>query len=413
MDSILFSRRYPGGLRGRGGGEGGGGGGLPSISGRITLGGSGLAGVTVTLTGTASSAATLTDTSGNYQFSNLAPGAHMITPSKAGYTFSPSSRTVIATNVDITGEDFSATPVSWAKTYGGGSDDVAHCIRQTSDGGFIVAGETYSFGVVDSDVWVLKLDGTGNIQWQKTYGGSGYDIGRSIQQTSDGGYIVGGETSSFAANTEVWILKLDVNGSVQWQNRYGGGGVDAAHSLHQSSDGGYIVAGETTSFGAGGIDAFVFKLKSDGSIDWQKSYGGSNDEVARSIQQTPDGGYIVAGETKSFGAGDVDIWVFKLDARGVIVWQKTYGGINDDAAYAVQQTSDGGYIVAGGTTPAGAAANNVFLLKLDANGGVVWQKTFGGAMLMWPTLSSRLPTGDISSPERVLLLKISLAICGC
>jgi uncharacterized delta-60 repeat protein len=255
---------------------------------------------------------------------------------------------------------------------------MAHSLQQTSDGGFIVAGETYSFGAVNSDEWVFKLDANGSIQWQKAYGGIGYDMARSIQQTSDGGYIVAGETSSFGGNTEVWILKLDGNGTIQWQNRYGGSEDDAAHSIQQTSDGGYIVAGETTSFGAGGADAFVFKLKSNGSMDWQKSYGGTNDDRARSIQQTSDGGFIVAGETNSFAAGGSDIWVWKLDATGAVVWQKTYGRVNDDAAYSVQQTSDGGYILAGGTTPAGSSLNDVFLLKLDASGGVVWQKTYGG-----------------------------------
>lgn len=267
---------------------------------------------------------------------------------------------------------------SWAKAYGGVSRDVAHSVQKTSDGGFIVAGETYSLGAVNSDEWVLKIDANGNIQWQKVYGGIGYDIARSIQQTADGGYIVAGETSSFGADTEVWILKLDGSGSIQWQNRYGGAGVDVAYSIQQTSDGGYIAVGETTSFGAGGADAFVFKLKSDGSIDWQKSYGGTNDDRARSIQQTLDDGFIVAGETDSFGGGDLDIWVLKLDGQGAVVWQKSYGGNDDDVANSVQQTSDGGYIVAGGTTPTGSTVNDVFLLRLDASGGVVWQKTYGG-----------------------------------
>ena len=375
---FYFLALIAGGCGGGGGGEGGSGGGLSSISGRITFGGSGLAGVTLTLTGGASSLPTSTDAAGNFQFPNLVPGPRVITPSKTGYTFDPSSRTVMVIDGNIIGQDFSATGVTWAKTYGGSNYEGAHCVRQTSDGGFIMAGETYSFGAGNSDIWILKLDVIGNIQWQKIYGASGYDLARSIQQTSDGGYIVAGEASSFAGDTEVWLLKLDGNGSIQWQNRYGGTGIDAAHSIQQTSDGGYIVAGETTSFGAGGIDAFVFKLKSDGSIDWQKSYGGSNDDMARSIQQTSDGGFIVAGESGSFGAGDVDIWVWKLDGNGGVVWQKTFGDVNDDVAHAVQQTSDGGYIVAGGTTPASSTMNDVFLLKLDANGGVIWQKTYGG-----------------------------------
>ena len=271
------------------------------------------------------------------------------------------------------------TSASWAKAYGGVGRDVVHSIQQTSDGGFILAGETYSFGAGNADEWVVKLEANGRIQWQRAYGGYGYDMARSIQQTPDGGYIVAGESSFFGSSTEAWVLKLDGNGGITWQNLYGGSGDDVAYSIQRTSDGGYIVAGETTSYGAVGVDALVFKLKSDGSIDWWNSYGGANDDRARSIQQTSDGGFIVAGETNSFGAGDLDIWVLKLDASGAVTWQKTYGATLDDAAYSVQQTSDGGYIIAGGATPAGAFLNDVFLLKLDTSGNVVWQNTYGGA----------------------------------
>jgi len=271
------------------------------------------------------------------------------------------------------------TTASWAKGYGGVNRDIAHSIQQTSDGGFIFAGETYSFGAGNADEWVVKLDANGTIQWQRAYGGTGYDIAHSIQQTPDGGYIVAGESSSFGNDTQVWVLKLDANGGITWQNLYGGSGNDVAYSIQQTSDGGYIVAGQTTSFGAAGVDALAFKLNADGTIAWWNAYGGANDDRARSIQQTSDDGFIVAGETNSFGAGDSDIWVLKLNASGAVTWQNTYGATLDDAAYSVQQTSDGGYIIAGGTTPAGSFFNDVFLLKLDTSGNVVWQNTYGGA----------------------------------
>jgi uncharacterized delta-60 repeat protein len=320
-----------------------------------------------------------TDSNGTYQFTELANGSYVVTPSKTGYVFTPPSGSITVSNANITGQDFTATLATWAKAYGGVNHDVAHCIQQASDGGFIVAGETSSFGVVNPDVWVLKLDVNGSIQWQKIYGGIGFDIGRSIQQTADGGYIVAGETSSFGTDTDVWILKLNADGTIRWQNRYGGNGVNVAYSVQQTSEGGYIVAGETTPAGAAAADAFVLKLKSDGSTDWQKSYGGAGDDRAWSIRQASDGGFIVAGETNSYGAGGFDIWVWKLDASGSVAWQKTFGGNKDDTAYSVRQTSDGGYIIAGGATPAGSIFNDVFLLKLDASGSMVWGKTYGGA----------------------------------
>ena len=266
----------------------------------------------------------------------------------------------------------------WANTYGGSSDDYTYSIQQTSDGGYIVAGYTNSFGAGGTDVWVLKLDANGNVQWQKTYGGSSDDYAYSIQQTSDGGYIVAGYTESFGAGyADVWVLKLDANGNVQWQKTYGGSGWDEAYSIQRTLDGGYIVAGWTDSFGAGGTDAWVLKLDANGNVQWQKTYGGSRDDYANSIQQTSDGGYIVAGWTYSFGAGYADVWVLKLDANGNVQWQKTYGGTYDDYANSIQQTSDGGYIVAGVTKSFIAGNADVWVLKLDASGNVQWQKIYG------------------------------------
>ncbi|MHA2610064.1 MAG: InlB B-repeat-containing protein [bacterium JZ-2024 1] len=268
----------------------------------------------------------------------------------------------------------------WARTYGGAYWDTAEFIQQTSDGGYIVAGDTNTFSAGDDEIWVLKLDANGNILWQKTYGTARLDEVESIQQTSDGGYIVAGRTFSFAAGLDdIWVLKLDANGNVLWQKTYGGTDSDGASSIQQTSDGGYIVAGVTKSFGGGSWNIWVLKLDANGNVLWQKTYGGTDSDGASSIQQTSDGGYIVAGGTRSFGAGSDDIWVLKLDANGNVLWQKTYGGPYNDWAYSLQQTSDGGYIVAGSTYSFGAGSDDIWVLKLDADGNVLWQKTYGGA----------------------------------
>ena len=256
----------------------------------------------------------------------------------------------------------------WLKTYGGAGNDKASAVQQTTDAGYILAGSTDSFGAGSLDIWVLKLDISGNIEWQKTYGGSGDDEASSIQQTVDGGYIVAGYTTSFGAGKkDVWILKLDKDGNVQWQNTYGGTEDDEAFSIQQTADGGYVVAGYTSSFGAGEMDVWVLKLHNDGQVEWQNSYGGSGNDVAYAIQQTSDGGYIVAGSTDSFGKGMRDMWVLKLDEGGNVDWQKTYGEIGDDEANSVQQTSDGGYIVAGWTNSYSATVKP-WILKLDSDG---------------------------------------------
>jgi len=278
--------------------------------------------------------------------------------------------------------------VQWAKTYGGIDFDFAYSVQQTSDGGYIVAGYTYSFGAGWYDIFLIKTDANGNVQWAKTYGGTSRDYAYSVQQTSDGGYIVAGGTRSFGAGYyDIFLIKTDANGNVQWAKTYGGTDYDWAYSVQQTSDGGYIVAGETRSFGAG--DIFLIKTDANGNVIWTKTYGGTS---ASSVHQTSDGGYIVAGGTSSFGAGGSDIFLIKTDANGNVQWAKTYGGTSDDYAHSVQQTSDGGYIVAGRTFSFGVINGDIFLIKTDANGNVIWAKTYGGTY--WDDASSVQQTSD-------------------
>jgi uncharacterized delta-60 repeat protein len=269
----------------------------------------------------------------------------------------------------------------WAKSYGGKDWEWPHAIQQTLDGGYVLAGHTYSFGAGDRDFWVLKADRDGNVQWQKTYGGPDWDVAHSIQQTNDGGYVVAGSTeSSGAGDRDCWLLRLDTGGEILWQKAYGGPGWDEALSVGQTSEGEYLVAGRTDSFGAGQCDFWVLRLAGDGTVKWQKTFGGNDWDEARSIDQTSDGGYVVAGWTDSFGAGERDFWVIKLDSDGDAQWQKTYGGTDLDWARAVQQTSDDGFVVAGYTYSFGAGENDFWVLKLDGTGSIEWQKCFGGTL---------------------------------
>jgi uncharacterized delta-60 repeat protein len=289
--------------------------------------------------------------------------------------------------------EYAHAQVRFAKTYGGTSDEMTSFVQQTSDGGYIVAGYTYSFGAGDYDIFLIKTDANGNIQWAKTYGGDSYDYAYSVQQTSDGGYIVAGYTYSFGAGDyDIFLIKTDANGNIQWAKTYGGTDDEEVSSVQQTSDGGYIVAGLTRSFGAGGDDIFLIKTDANGNIRWAKTFGGTYSDRATSVQQTSDGGYIVAGGTWSFGAGDRDLFLIKTDANGNISWAKTYGGTNDDGASSVQQTSDGGYIVAGWTKSFGAGGYDIFLIKTDANGNIRWAKTYGGTG--WDEASSVQQTSN-------------------
>ena len=293
---------------------------------------------------------------------------------------------------------FTTTPppiITWAKTYGGTGEDINSAIHQTSDGGYIAAGITGSFGAGDDDFWVLKLNSDGSIGWQKTYGGIGAEIVMSIQATSDGGYIVTGYTnSSGTGDYDYWVLKLTTDGSVAWQKTYGGSAFDSSSSIQQTSDGGYIVAGGTDTFGAGGGDFLVLKLDSDGSISWQKTYGGPGEDYPLSVQQTSDGGYIVGGRTNSFGAGGYDLLVLKLTSDGSISWQKTYGGLADEFWTSIQPTSDGGYVLSGFTNSFGAGGYDLLVLKLTSDGSISWQKTYGGSSDEFQYATSIQPTSD-------------------
>jgi uncharacterized delta-60 repeat protein len=261
--------------------------------------------------------------------------------------------------------------VAWQKTYGGASADWGNYIQQTADGGYIVAGYTDSFGAGASDLWILKLNADGTIAWQKTYGGTGADSANAVQQTADGGYIVAGYTNSFGEGRgDFWILKLNADGTIAWQKTYGTAGYEFGFSIQQTSDGGYIVAGNTDSSVTGNYDFWILKLNVDGTAAWQKTYGGTGADSANAVQQTADGGYIITGYTYSFGAGGGDFWILKLNADGTVAWQKAYGGTDNEEAYSIRQTTDSGYIVAGYTDSFDAGGGDFWVMKLDSNGNI-------------------------------------------
>ncbi|MDR2236805.1 MAG: T9SS type A sorting domain-containing protein [Chryseobacterium sp.] len=310
----------------------------------------------------------------------------------------------------ISGLSAQAPSIQWQKALGGNGGELANAVQQTSDGGYIIAGESTSsngdatFNHGNSDVWIVKLDASGTIQWQKSLGGSFYDTANSVQQTADGGYILTGESASLDGdvtgnhgNADYWVVKLDASGNIQWQKSLGGSAYETANSVQQTTDGGYIVVGECFStdgdvIGNHGIaDYWVVKLDASGVIQWQKSLGGSSYERGNSVQQTTDGGYIVAGGAGSNDGditaahGNEDFWIVKLDASGNIQWDRSLTGNIADAAESIQQTSDGGYIVAGGSNsvnsefPVTFGIANYCVAKLDASGNPLWQRYFGGS----------------------------------
>ncbi len=267
----------------------------------------------------------------------------------------------------------------FCKAIGGKKLDVGFSLIQTSDGGYAIAGYTISFGAGETDVYLVKLDAHGNLQWTKTIGGPENEEGNSLIQTSDGGYVIAGYTQSFGAGDwDVYVVKLDAHGNLQWTKTIGGPESDWGFSLIQTSDDGYAIAGATTSFGAGKADVYVVKLDANGNLQWTKTIGGPESDWGFSLIQTSDGGYAIAGETYSFGAGEADVYVVRLDAHGNLQWTKTIGGPADETGFSLIQTSDGGYAITGATISFGAGEADVYVVRLDAHGNLQWTKNIGG-----------------------------------
>jgi len=268
---------------------------------------------------------------------------------------------------------------TWFKHYGGTNYDWARSIQQTADGGYVVTGYTNSFTHGGYDFAIYKLNSSGNKVWFKHYGGTSSEEAYSSQQTSDGGYIVAGETYSYThGGSDFAIYKLNSSGNKVWFKHYGGTSGDHGYSIQQTSDGGYVVAGNTDSYTYGSDDVAIYRLDSSGNKVWFKHYGGVSDDYAYSIQQTSDGGYIVAGWTDSFTHGNADFAIYKLDSNGNKIWFKHYGGVYYDDAQSIQQTSDGGYIVAGYTWSYSHCNNDFGIYKLNSSGNKVWFKHCGG-----------------------------------
>jgi len=266
----------------------------------------------------------------------------------------------------------------WTKTFGGSNTDGAFSVQQTADGGYIIVGYTESIGAGGSDIWLIKTDASGNTLWTKTFGGSDYDVGYSVNQTSDEGYIIVGNTNSFGASwSDVWLIKTDASGDTLWTKTYGGSGNDEPQSVQQTSDGGYIITGYTDSFGVGG-DVWLIKTNASGDTLWTKTFGGEYGEYGNSVQQTTDGGYIITGYTNSFGAGAEDFWLIKTNASGDTLWTNTFGGSEVEMGYSVQQTTDGGYILVGFTNSFGADDWDAWLVKTDSSGDTLWTRKIGG-----------------------------------
>jgi hypothetical protein len=274
--------------------------------------------------------------------------------------------------------------IQWHKTFGGDYSDYGRSVQQTNDNGFIIVGRYY-YPNSEGSIYLIKTDSEGNEQWSKTFGNMYYfDDGWSVQQTNDDGFIIAG-VSEYRENTghrniDVILVKTDSYGNKEWEKLFGsdadfGHNDDYGYSLQITNDGGYIIAGYSVSY-ASGKDVYLIKTDSDGNETWEKFYGGSNDDYGREIKQTNDNGYIITGATNSFGAESFDVYLLKTDSNGNELWSKTFGGSGNDEGYSVQQTNDGGFIISGFTNTYGGGNYDVYLIKTDSVGNEIWHSTY-------------------------------------
>jgi PKD repeat protein len=269
--------------------------------------------------------------------------------------------------------------MQWERTIGGNEFDEAHSAIQTSDGGYIIAGRTYSYyGSGIDDLWLVKTDAEGTEQWNRTIGGNYRDIASSVRHTSDGGYIIQGQTDPYGSGFyDLWLLKTDAEGTEQWNQTFGGDSNGRLYSLQQTFDGGYILGGYTRSTRTDSSDFWLVKTDQNGVELWNRTFGGYDSDIAYSVQQTPDGGFIMAGVTGL--TYSYDCWLVKTDTEGVEMWNRTFGHDEDNRPYSILQSPDGGYIIAGKTGWVGAGHYyDMWLVRTDPDGYVQWEMTFGG-----------------------------------
>ncbi len=261
----------------------------------------------------------------------------------------------------------------WNRTYGGVLTDYGYDIRQTADGGFIVVGMTKSYGEPNGDILLLKIDSLGAEVWSKTFGGAKRDEGWSVRLTSDGGFIICGITNSFGAGySDMYFIRTDSLGNTLWSKTFGGPGGDTGCAVRIAADGSFYGIGSTGSFGLGYSSLYVVHISAAGDSLWANTYGDRAD-FGYSLEITRDGGLALAGSSQG------DMYLVRTDATGFVMWQTTFGGSKDDRAYTVSETPDGGFLIAGVTESFGAGKIDIQVLRVDRSGWKIWSGTYGGS----------------------------------
>jgi hypothetical protein len=280
---------------------------------------------------------------------------------------------ILLVNTDSLGE------LQWARTYGGSKGEVANKIHPEKDGGYVVIGNTSSFDAQRKDVLIMKVRQNGSVEWAHTYGGDVNDYGFDMEHTSDGGFIIVGETNSFDAKDDIFAFKVNSLGKMEWAKKIGGDSIDYAYAVHEVNDG-YVIGAETKSYGAGKYDAMVIKLDKAGDLLWAKTYGGVEDESLQDIIVLENGDLVFVGSTLSYGHENQDMLFVWTDPNGMVRLVKTLGGVLDEQALAVKKVPGDGFAIAGLSNSYNEFQTwmDAYLVRLNEKGNMRWSKTFGG-----------------------------------
>ena len=268
----------------------------------------------------------------------------------------------------------------WEDSFGGRGADGGNDVLGTSDGGYISVGYTNAYGSGKNDVWIIKTDFNGEKQWSRVYGGKLDDYGWGVTESDDGGYVIAGETFSFGSGqSDIYLLKIDSNGNMKWNTTFGGLAEDVAYSVVNSNDGGFIVAAQTKSYGKGGSDGMIVKFDSKGIKQWNRLFGGKGLDYLKSITVDSLKGYILAGGSRSFNDGDNQGWVLSVNNDGYPRWEKTYGDVGEDGFNMITRTKDGGFVAVGSSASFfSKGMKDVIMIKLDSAGQKLWMNLYGG-----------------------------------
>jgi hypothetical protein len=299
--------------------------------------------------------------------------------SDGGYLIAAMTRTTIAGDSDLfIVKTNSMGDIMWTKQYGGNMPEYPNGMLALDDGGFFILGYTRSYGAGHNDSWLVKINASGDMEWSKTFGGPGDDEAKEIIKASDGNYVFVGRTNYSGGNNYDGLLtKIDASGNEMWTKYYGGSNYENTRCVKQCSDGGFILIGQTMSSGAGGSDIYLVRTNSNGDVVWTKTYGGPLEDDGNWILANSDGTFTLTAETTSYGSGDFDVQAMKVTSDGSVIWNKFYGGDKKDVSKTIRYTNDGGYIIGAISRSFGWINPEMWLVKIDGDGNTQWTKEYG------------------------------------